>query len=399
MRRALLRTLSAFAALSACERATPAPAPAPPTRIASTTLVTSATVTPPAATAKTAASLAQRLRGQRHFLIGLGNDLAANHDLDGAYTLGPTLDLHYAYLVGLKGQGGWPDWNPNGTFVDILVGSADAHGVTPMFTLYTMAAWGENNMKVLTDDHYMRPFWDGARLLFAKLGARPRPSVVHFEPDFWGFAQRASPAGKHAANVTGLVSECSDLSNDIVGMARCLVRLARTYSPQTAIGFHASEWAGSPESIVVFLKAIGADAADFIVTDALDRDAGCMEAGVDPNCKREAEGWYLDETNRTSPNFHERFAWAKKIGDGLGLPILWWQVPLGVPSAARGGTPGHYRDNHVHYFFDHVGELVAAGGVGAVFGTGADRQTSIETDGGQFKSAVTKYFAQPMSLP
>ena len=74
-------------------------------------------------------------------------------------------------------------------------------------------------------------------------------------------------------------------------------------------------------------------------------------------------------------------------------------MPLGVPSAKPGGTPGHYRDNRVRYIFDHIGELVDAGGVGAVFGTGAERQTSIETDGGQFKAAVTKYFAQPTALP
>ena len=53
--------------------------------------------------------------------------------------LGPTLDLHYAYLVGFADRGGWPDWNPNGTFVDVVVTSANAHGVTPMFTLYAMA--------------------------------------------------------------------------------------------------------------------------------------------------------------------------------------------------------------------------------------------------------------------
>jgi hypothetical protein len=47
-------------------------------------------------------------------------------------------DLHYAYLVGLLGMGGWPDGNANGTFVNILTDSADAHGVTPMFTLYSM---------------------------------------------------------------------------------------------------------------------------------------------------------------------------------------------------------------------------------------------------------------------
>ena len=41
----------------------------------------------------------------------------------------------------------------------------------------------------------------------------------------------------------------------------------------------------------------------------------------------------------------------------------------------------------------------AAGGLGAVFGTGAGNQTYIDTDGDQFKKAVTSYFAAPVKLP
>ena len=63
-----------------------------------------------------------------------------------------------------------------------------------------------------------------------------------------------------------------------------------------------------------------------------------------------------------------------------------------------GGTAGHYRDNRVHYIFGHIDEFIAAGGVGVAFGTGAGNQTYIDSDGGQFKSAVTAYFAHPSSL-
>ena len=111
----------------------------------------------------TASSIAMDLRGKSHFLVGMGNDLASDHDMDGAYTLGTTLDLHYAYLTGLQGiMGGWPDWNANGGFVDIMCSAADSHGVTPMFTLYSMAAQGEGNSAVLTQDSHMGPYWAGA---------------------------------------------------------------------------------------------------------------------------------------------------------------------------------------------------------------------------------------------
>ncbi len=355
---------------------------------------------PPASVVKSAADLSTRLRGTGHFLVGLGNDLdPSDRDRDGAFTLGTTLDLHYAVLHGLPGRGGWSDAPPGGTFVDSFARSADAHGTTPMFTLYSMAEDDENNLHVLSDDKYMGAFWTGARLLFQRLGAYGKPTVVHLEPDFWGFAQQASPDGTRAVLVKRFASECGDASEDLRGMARCLLKLARTYAPRAAVGFHASVWAGTPASIVRFLRAVGADQADLIVTDMTDRDAGCWERGTDPECQGPSlNGHYLDETNRTSPNFHEVLAWAKEIHDGLGLPVLWWQVPLGVPSQRAAGRMDHYRDNHVHYMFGHIDELIDAGGVGAVFGTKVPHQTTIATDGGQFKAAVAQYFQSPVPL-
>jgi hypothetical protein len=42
---------------------------------------------------------------------------------------------------------------------------------------------------------------------------------------------------------------------------------------------------------------------------------------------------------------------------------------------------------------------VAVGGVGVVFGAGWGTQTSIKTDGGQFKSLSTAYLADPAPIP
>lgn len=339
------------------------------------------------------------LRGKANFLVGMGNDLNNDHNQDGAYTLGTTLDLHYAYLSGLQGMGGWPDWNANGTFVDILFQSADAHGVTPMYTLYGMAAQGEGNDGVLTNDSYMQAYWNGAKLLFQRLAVFNKPAVVQFEPDWWGFIMQKSPDGTHAAHVTSLAPDCSSLTNDVVGMAQCLVTLGRKYAPKTALGFHVSRWGGSVAQIVTFFRDIHVGAADFLTTDMLDRDAGCFEAHTDPNCMRNDGPWYFDESNQTSPNFQEHLDWVKQVTQGLGLPMMWWQVPFGVPSSTPGGTAGHYRDNRVHYMFSHVSEFIVAGGVGAAFGTGAGNQTYIDTDGNQFKNAVSSYFASPVALP
>lgn len=340
-----------------------------------------------------------------NFLIGIGNDLAGaaenyDHNKDGAFTLGTTLDLHYVYLVGLQGMGGWPDWNSGGTFVNIIADSSAAHGTVPMFTLYAFAAQGENRTDVLTNADFMRRWWAGARLLFDRLAIFNKPAVVHVEPDFWGFMQRATNGDptRQRALVT-MVTDCTDLPDTVAGIGQCIVRLGRKYAPKVALGFHASAWGGAPTAIVTFLNAIGAQASDFVGVDPLDRDAGCFEAHVDPNCQRNDGPWYWDEANVAHPNFHDHFTATKIIADGIGKPVLWWQVPFGVPSTTPGGAPGRYRDNRVHYLFTHVNEFITAGIVGAAFGTGAGNQTYITSDGGQFKTAVAGYFAKPVPLP
>jgi hypothetical protein len=353
-----------------------------------------------------AADLARRLGRAPNFLIGMGNDLAGeeqnyDHAFDGAYTLGVTMDIHYAYLVGLPGEGGWPDWNAGGTFVNILTDSADAQGTTPMFDVYGMAARGEANAAVLADASYMGPYWEAMVLLFERLAEFDKPAIVHLEPDFWGFQQQQSNGDPASMPVLihDHVEGCDDQPENLVGLGQCIVHLSRTISPKVVIGFHASRWAGTPSSMVEFLTEVGAADADFIGIDMLDRDAGCFEEHVDPNCQRDDGPWYWDETNQTSPNFHEFLAFSKEISDGLGKPVIWWQIPFGVPSDTAGGEAGSYRDNRVHYIFSHIDEFIAAGGLGAAFGVGAGNQTYITTDGGQFRDAVTTYYANPVPLP
>jgi hypothetical protein len=274
-------------------------------------------------------------------------------------------------------------------------------GTTPMYTLYAMASIGDGNLSGLAMDSFMQPYWEGVRLLFQRIAVFDKPALVHVEPDFWAYAQQmanGNPAGL-PVHVTSLVPECNGLTNDLAGLGHCILRLGRMLAPKALIGFHASRWAGDPAAMVTFLNGIGAGEGDVIVQDMLDRDAGCFEAHVDPNCQRNDGPWYWDESNQTTPNFHEYLDWAKAIGDGVGKPILWWQVPFGVPSSTPGGTADHYRDNRVHYVFSHIGEFTAAGGVGITFGVGTGNQTYITTDGGQFKNAVGGYFAAPAALP
>ena len=187
----------------------------------------------------------------------------------------------------MLGQGGWPDWNANGEFVNILSDSAKAKGVTPMYTLYSMAAQGENNMSVLTDDKYMKAYWDGAKLLYQRIAVFGGPAAVQFEPDFWAYVQQASKSNPSSlpVKVGALAPDCAGLGENAVGLGKCLVVLGRKYAPKAMLGFHVSGWAdGDPAKIVKFMLDVGAGDADFLTTDMLDRDAGCFEAGTEPVC-------------------------------------------------------------------------------------------------------------------
>jgi hypothetical protein len=264
-----------------------------------------------------------------------------------------------------------------------------------------MASRGEANLNPLDEDGFMGLYWETLLLLYERLAEFDKPAIVHFEPDFWAFAQQQAGGDPSSVpvRVSSLVDECSSEPNDLVGFGRCIVTLGRMYAPKVLLGFHASAWAGEPQDTVAFLNAVGAGSSDFIGMDMLDRDAGCFEEHVDEACQRDDGPWYWDETNQSSPNFHEYLAFSKEISDGLGTPIIWWQIPFGVPSDTPGGEPGAYRDNRVHYIFGHIDEFIDAGGLAAVFGVGAGNQTYITTDGGQFEDAVTGYFADPVPLP
>ncbi len=344
---------------------------------------------------RSAADVARKLGREPNFLIGMGNDLPSDYNWgnSGIYTLSAQLDLHYVYLTN-----GWQDWNPNGTFASVIANVDLAKGTTPMSTLWAITGQGENTFGVLVDDAYMTQYWTAAKLLMVHYKELGKPALVHLEPDFWAYAQQKS-GGDPSRVPAHLHRDCKGLPQDISGMARCWIKLARDNAPQVVIGLHASEWAANGgEAVGEFLNKLGAAESDLVVIDMLDRDAGCFEEAKLPQCMR-GGAFYLDETNKTSPNYAERLAFAAAVHKTTKKPILWWQLPFGVPSDTPGGAPGRFRDNKVHYLFSHVQEFVDAGGLGAAFGTGAADQTFVTTDGGQFDRAVKGYYAAPVALP
>lgn len=382
--------------------------------------------TAPATVAARARALATALRGDAHFMMGIGNDLdgAPSYDPDraGAYTLGTTVDAHYWYVTGYSDRGGWTTWNADGSFVTIHSEAAERHGVVPMVTYYQLALDYESGADTLTDPDRMLVWLSDVRLLFQRLGEVGVPAIVHIEPDLFGYLQQrlesmGTTPDAYAARLSFTqVPECMALPEIAASLGPCLRAMRDALAPQVRLGLHASQWGawydatdpgadveGSARAVAAFLAAMGGADMDLVVVETSDRDAGFWEtyggmAGMCSIVDGPRGQVYWDATNATLPNFHTYFRWVRALTEALGLPALYWQTPFGVPSDTCGGNDGHYRDNRVRYFFDHVDELIAAGGVGAVFGTGAGRQTYITTDDGQFQTAVMSYFASPTAL-
>lgn len=313
-------------------------------------------------------------------------------------------DIIDTYLVGV-GSGSWPTWNsPDGSYVTYVSANVKAIGAVPMFTLYQMASNGEGNLSAINDPTFMASYWAQVKLMYQKIGATDLPTLVNLEPDFWGFVLTGAPGGdptKLPARVS-TVTECASQPDTAAGLAGCLLTLGRTYAPKAKIGFPPSFWGRDATTVGNFMAKLGADKADFIVAQTSDRDAGCFEvASPVPECAGRGNGpFYWDEDNVATPNFRQNLAEWSTTRSILGkLPILFWQTPMGVPSETPGGSPGHYRDNHVRYMLTHPTEYTAAGVFAIVFSGGGSTSANITTDGGQFARLFQAYLANPAPLP
>lgn len=366
------------------------------------------------------------------FLASLGKDhVLAGFAGEDAVGKQAAFDLQYKYLAGpladgpgpcascatnctsegvacdnAHGCGWWGCWQWDqaapGDYVRGFVKNTAANQAIPMVTYYLLLQAsglpeGTTQVAAANDQAFLARYLADFRLVLQSLGTAK--SLVHVEPDFWGYCQHlnadphAIPAKVKGANPT----DCSGMENSIAGLGRCMIAMARKYAPNAKIGLHGSAWgtkvdvlmntsptfdvAGEAKKLGVFLKACGADEGDFVAVDASDRDAGWYQS-------QGKTSWW-DATNATLPNFHQAFAWAKALAEEVGKPIVWWQVPVG--NMAQANTNEHWKDNRVDYFFAHVDEIAAAHGVAMAFGSGATGQTTPSTDGGNLIAKVKAY--------
>jgi len=360
-----------------------------------------------------------------HAAPGLADSLLVGFSGTDDTAARPGFDLRYLYVSGaLAPQAGcydparpnavgcgtswWGSWqweqHPPGEYVTDFVASCESFGELPMLTYYTLlqasgvAEGKPEATSAARDASFMATYFSDFRFLLQKIGAHR--ALVHVEPDFWGYAQMAAAdAGTGATGLPAAVAsanpeDCGALPDTIAGLGSCLVHMARLYAPAVRVALHASAWgtyrdciANTDASLDVtvegaktaaFLAACGAGAADLVVVDIADRDAGWRDA--------QGQNTWLDATDRNLPTFAQAFRWSRAVADGLGKPLLWWQVPVG--NSALSNQAGAWRDNKVEYFFAHPDRVADSGAIGMAFGAGTDGQTTPESDGGYLWGAA-----------
>lgn len=325
-------------------------------------------------------------------------DQSTSNDIAAWEGLGlPHPDIFQRYLAGL----GWTAWNsPTGAYATIVMQEAAAAGAIPFFTLYQI----NGDMTTITSQGRMATYWANYKVLLQLIAAFGKPVLINFEPDGWGFMEQQHQDPTLVFAYVDNNPDCAGQPNTAVGMGQCLLSMRAKYAPNAYVGFSYSNWGGNAAQVTAFMRQVGAGQADYIVGGTLDHSVGCLEAYATqpPGCARGPQGQqlYWDETNTTHPNFQDTFNYVTSYQSGIGgnLPIIWWQTPMGVPSSTPGGTPYHYRDNRVDYFLKHPSELTAIGTLAVSF-SGASGDTTILTDGGQFKTLAGAYFASPVPLP
>lgn len=326
------------------------------------------------------------------------------------------LDARYQYLSGgVNTANPWPKWGQgDGRFVTDYVSESVDAGVLPVFSYYELrqslpgANVGDEaqaDLDNLRSTGTMRAYFENVRLLMQRLGQTDATTVVHVEPDLWGYAQQRhgdEPARTPAAIATSGVPELAGLPNTLPGFAQAWVRMRDQYAPKVVLGYALSIW-GTNKDITISdepdaaVDALAARAAHFArraapgfeltFAEFNDRTSGYARAhGAGP------EAWWDAADFRRHARFLRRFHAA------IRRPIVLWQIPLGNQvERAMDNSPRHYQDNRVQWLlsarghYAHLRAYRAAGAVAALFGPGQADDTHASDDGGYFYGRARAY--------
>jgi hypothetical protein len=299
----------------------------------------------------------------------------------------------YQYLAGgVNTGGGWATWNENGTFVTRYIAESRKAHVVPVFTYYMIRRSGPGSdngdeakadIGNLRNRETMRAYWRDLALFFKRAGATHARTILHVEPDMWGYLEQA---GEMKLART---------------FAHHVARLRNRYARNVRLAYHLSEWGTKVDLSIqnpsrAATERLAGKAArfykslrtrfDLVFGEFSDRDSGFKQHVYGMS---HADAWW------TRSDFERHVRFLRRVHRLTGKPLMLWQIPLG-----NTGLPdswGHFRDNRPQWLLGagsarHRAAYRRAGVRALLFGGGADGTTSESGDGGWFLRHARAYY-------
>ncbi|MBK7581460.1 MAG: hypothetical protein IPI67_14775 [Myxococcales bacterium] len=265
--------------------------------------------------------------------------------------LGPTLGVG---VSSFSAAGDWPvvaeqqhgvDWKflylyvvPNNdpkpdvaAFLTAKASLAKSLGAVPVFTFYELLQLGQQKgisgseadvvKATLADPALMKRYFEDFVFLLQTAEKSGAPSIVHVEPDSWGFMiwamgveGNADASSIPVAVASSGAADVAGFANDASGLGKALLALRDKFAPSVRLGWHASNFrvGQKPEVVTGFYSSLGE--WDVLVTEQPHLEAN------------EATWWEPWDTTLLDTNV----AWFSALSSATGLPVLLWQAQIGT---------------------------------------------------------------------
>jgi hypothetical protein len=273
--------------------------------------------------------------------------------------------FRYQYLAGgvNTGEETWLHWHE---FVASYITESEAVHEVPVFTYYEIRQSLPGNLPGsdstadltnLNDRRTMLAYYKNVKAFFQQAAAAKGPVILQFEPDMWGYIERASKNNR-ASSISVSVSSSGmqalkGTPNNASGLAQAILRLRNDYAPHVILAYTDSIWGtgtaiqldhpSSAEVAAMAAKSVSFYDSlhahfDALFTETSDRDSG-----------------YAQVVSGLGTSFWWKLADFRHLGEyiadvhrALQLPVTIWQIAVGnTLFRVENNTPYHYQDNKV----------------------------------------------------
>jgi hypothetical protein len=249
-------------------------------------------------------------------------------------------DFRFIYVYILNGGMNDPD-NFAEWYVTPFIQTAKEMDAVPVLTFYQLLDLGmeaghsgseaEIVQSAISDGAVMNRYFDNFVWLLQLAHQLGPPIIIHVEPDSWGFMMWAmglegndDPTSVHVAVTGSGHPDVIGFSNNAAGLGQALVALREQYAPEVRLGWHASNFrvGTRPEVVTSFYAQLG------------DWD---LLVGEHPHVEAEDASWWEPWVE---DRIEVNLTWLSSVTSAAGVPLIYWQEPIGGPDYHLIGDPG-----------------------------------------------------------